>query len=186
MKKLSIIAILIAMLAASFALPSFAEEGCNANTDYLSLGHEQLESEDFAGAMHSANCGLSFDNESYDFYMLRADIYCDMGQTEESVADFSHAIQIRPDSAHAFNYRGWANYLHGDYYAAMSDLNRAIQLDSELAYAFNNRGLVWQAMGYPELAKADFEEAINLGLEEAWAAINLYNVDFEIEKLEQN
>jgi Tfp pilus assembly protein PilF len=182
MKKLSIIALLLTLIAAVFALPVFAQEGCNANLDYLTLGHEQLEVEDFAGALHSANCGLTFDAKSYDFYMLRADVYCDMGNTDESVADFSRAIEIQPDSAHAYNYRGWAHYLHGDFNAAMADVNHAIALDTDLAYAYNNRGLIWQTMGYPELARVDFERAIALDFEQTWAETNLYNVTFEIEK----
>jgi Tfp pilus assembly protein PilF len=186
MKKFSIIAILIAIVVASFALPSFAEEGCDANTDYLTLGHEQLEAEDFAGALHSANCGISFDSESYAFYMLRADVYCDMGMSAESIADFSKAIEINPESAEALNYRGWAYYMDGDMDAAMADLNHAIAIDPTLHYAFNNRGLVWQALGYPEIAKADFEQAIELGMEENWATSNLYNVNFEIEKANQS
>ena len=106
--------------------------------------------------------------------------------SEESVADFSKAIEIRPESAEALNYRGWAYYMLGDMDAAMTDLNHAIALDPTLHYAFNNRGLVWQAMGYPEIAKVDFEQAIELGMEENWAASNLYNVNFEIEKANQS
>ena len=55
MKKYSIVAVLLVLLIASFALPTFAEESCNTSLDYLALGHEQLENEDFGGAMHSAN-----------------------------------------------------------------------------------------------------------------------------------
>lgn len=185
MNKLSIIALLLVLIAAIFALPAFAQEGCSAHLDYLTLGHDQLEEEDFNGALQSANCGLTFDSKSYDFYMLRADIYCDMGNTDESIADFSRAIELRPDSAHAYNYRGWAHYQHGDFNAAMADVNHAIALDQDLAYAYNNRGLIWQSMGFPELARLDYQHAIDLGFEQTWADTNLYNVNFEIEKLNQ-
>ena len=186
MKKLSILAILIALVIASFALPSFAEEGCNANTDYLALGHEQHHAGDYQSALASANCGLSFDRENYLLWMLLAEVYCHTGEFDLSVDAYSHAIEIRPNSGYAYNNRGWANYQHGDMYAAMFDLNHAIELDSEMAYAFNNRGLVWQTLGERENARADFEQAIALGLDEAWAEINLYNVEFEIEKLKQS
>ena len=185
MKKFAVIATLLALIVASFAIPSFAEEGCDPNADYLSIGHEQLESGDFNGALHSANCGLSFDSESYEFFMLRADIYCDMGNAEASIADFSSAIEINP-TAHAYNYRGWAYYMADDLSAAMADYNHAIAIDNELSYAYNNRGLVWQAMGYLELARADYEKAIELGMVENWAETNLYNVNFEIEKLNES
>ena len=186
MKKFSIITLSLILLVTLFALPAFAQDSCVPNVDYLAIGHEQLEAEDFDGALHSVNCGLTFDNKSYDLYMLRADVYCDMGNTEESIADFSRAIEIRPDSAHAYNYRGWAHYQHGDFNAAMADVNHAIALDHELAYAYNNRGLIWQAMGYPELARIDFEHAIDLDFEQTWAETNLYNVNFEIEKLNEH
>jgi Tfp pilus assembly protein PilF len=185
MKKLSIVTILLVVLVAAFALPAFAQDSCNPSLDYLTVGHEQLEVEDFNGALYSANCGLTFNSKSYEFYMLRADIYCHTGNTDASVEDFTRAIELHPNSAHAYNYRGWAHYMHGHFNDAMADVNRAIALDTELAYAYNNRGLIWQAMGFPELARSDFEQAIELGFEQTWADTNLYNVNFEIEHLHQ-
>jgi tetratricopeptide (TPR) repeat protein len=185
MKKFVVITALITILAASFALPAFAEEGCDSNTDYLTLGEEQLENEDFNGALHSANCGLSFGNNLRDFYYLRADVYCDMGNAEASIADFTTVIELNP-TADAYNYRGWAYYMYGDLNAAMNDYNRAIAIDPDLHYAYNNRGLAWQAMGYLELAREDYEKAIELGMVENWAETNLYNVNFEINKLNES
>lgn len=107
MKKFVFIATLLALLTAAFAIPSFAEEGCDPNADYLTIGHEQLENGDFNGALHSANCGISFGNNLRAFYYLRADIYCDMGNAEASIADFTTVIELEP-TADAYNYRGWA------------------------------------------------------------------------------
>jgi len=184
MKKATLVLTLIAMIAATFAFPVFASDTCDPSQDYLTIGREQADNGDFDAALVSANCGLSLDADSYELLMLRAMVYCSTNRIELAIADMTTAIEIRPDSAYAYNARGWANYRLGNLELSLSNLNTAIELDEELAYAYNNRGLVYQAMGEHALAQSDFETAIDLGLVEPWATINLYNLEFEMAKLE--
>ena len=184
MKKFALVLTIITIFVAAFAFPTFASDSCNPDLDYLTIGRDHFDNGDKDAALASVNCGLSIAPDSYALYMLRAMIYCSTNRIELAIADMTTAIEIRPDSAYAYNNRGWANYRLGNLEEALANLNIAIELDEELAYAYNNRGLVYQAMGERQLALADYEMAIELGLVQAWAEINLYNLEFEMARLE--
>ena len=184
MKKVTLICTLILVIIASFALPTFASDNCDPNQDYHTLGRQQFDAGDTDSALNSVNCGLALNPDSYALYMLRAVIYCNTDRIELAIADMTTAIELRPESAYAYNNRGWANYRLGNLEDAMLNLNFAISLDPELAYAYNNRGLVYQTLGFREQALDDYQMAIDLGLEQAWAEINLYNLEFEMARLE--
>lgn len=184
MKKFTLIITIIILTIAAFALPTVASESCDPSQDYRALGRQQFDAGDTDSALNSVNCGLAIAPDNYALYMLRAVIYCNTDRIELAIADMTTAIEIRPDSAYAYNNRGWANYRLGNLDEAMLNLNTALELDSELAYAYNNRGLVNQTLGNPSQALADYQMAIDLGLEQAWAEINLYNLEFEMARLE--
>lgn len=184
MKKFTLMLTVIILAISAFALPTFASENCDAHQDYHALGRQQFDAGDSDSALDTVNCGLALDPDNYALYMLRAVIYCNTDRIELAIEDMTTAIELHPDSAYAYNNRGWSNYRLGNLEEAMSNLNTALELDSELAYAYNNRGLVNQALGNPNLALADYQMAIELGLVQAWAEINLYNLEFELARLE--
>jgi tetratricopeptide (TPR) repeat protein len=64
--------------------------------------------------------------------------------------------------AWAFNDRGFAQYLKGNFDAAFADFEQSIQLDPKNAVAFNNRGLIYLAEGELDRAIADFDQAIRI------------------------
>lgn len=105
------------------------------------------------------------------------------GNMNEALRLAACGVESFPESALAYNNRGWVNYQVGDLEAAMEDFDAAIALDEELAYAYNNRGLVWQQMGERIFAMADFMKAISLDFEQDWAVTNLYNLRFELSKI---
>ena len=84
------------------------------------------------------------------------------GQHDLAIADFTHAIQLKPDYAGAFSNRASAHAARGELDFAILDFNQAIQLKPDDASAFNLRGSAYEAMGQPDLAIADFSRAIQL------------------------
>ncbi|MEM9953695.1 MAG: tetratricopeptide repeat protein [Chloroflexota bacterium] len=183
MKKLTIIVTLVILTITSFALPTFASDGCDATTDHLTLGRELFDVGNHDDALAIVDCGLNLNPDNYALYMLRAVIYCNTDRIELAIEDMTTAIDLRPGSAYAYNNRGWANFRLGNYEESLANLNYALELDGDLAYAYNNRGLVYQMQGDYQLAHSDFQTAIDLGLNEPWAAINLYNLEFELDRL---
>ena len=186
MRKLTIIFGILVLVIAAFAFPTFADNICNADINFKQVGREQLAAGQLDAALATIDCGLSFDNSNYDLWMMRAVVFCHTGNFDAAIENFTQAIEVRPDSTYAYNNRGWAHLRNGNVDAAMADLNYALELNPENPHAYNNRGLAYQTIGEYEAALADFEQAVAIGMVQPWAEINLYNIEFEMSKLNES
>ncbi|MCU0535821.1 MAG: tetratricopeptide repeat protein [Hydrococcus sp. Prado102] len=83
-----------------------------------------------------------------------------------AIEDFNKAIQLDPNQAEAFNYRGTSYFWLKDYQKAMADYNQAIRLDPNLAIAYYNRAYVRLEMGDKQGAIADFRQGATLSKKE--------------------
>lgn len=110
------------------------------------------------------------------FYLQRGESFSDAHQYDRAIADYTMAIQLKPDYAEAYNDRGFAYYLKGDAERAIADYTRAIELRPNYPRAYNNRGVTYMARGYGS-AKAvpDFDRAIALQPDFRYAYINRAN-----------
>jgi tetratricopeptide (TPR) repeat protein len=70
--------------------------------------------------------------------------------------------QVLERLAAAFNNRGVAYRVKGEYDKAIADFNEAIKLRPEFANAFNNRGVAYRNVGDLGRAVADYDQAIRL------------------------
>lgn len=84
------------------------------------------------------------------------------GSVTEAFNVLNRGLTLDPQSGEAWNNRGLAYYLSGDYPRALADLNRAVELRPKYAVAYNNRGQVLQAQGRMEEAFKDFNQSITL------------------------
>lgn len=77
-----------------------------------------------------------------------------------AIAQYTLAIQLNPNDALAYCYRGVAYYRLGDGNSAMADYDRAIEIDPSLAIAYYRRGFLrYLAKDYIG-AIADYNKAI--------------------------
>jgi tetratricopeptide (TPR) repeat protein len=87
----------------------------------------------------------------------------------------SAIIQLGRESprqlATAFNNRGFAHKLKGEYDRALQDYNQAIRLNHNNANAYNNRGMIYKIRGEYDRAIEDYSEAI-------WLSNNDYPAAF--------
>jgi tetratricopeptide (TPR) repeat protein len=82
--------------------------------------------------------------------------------TSQKRLNRDHAIQIAPQRADAYGYRGLAYTQLKEYNRAVADFDRAIQLAPQLAEAYEHRGLVYiELKQYPQ-AKANLAKAAQL------------------------
>ncbi len=85
---------------------------------------------------------------------------------EEAIRDFDKAIEIRPDFAEAYFYRGNSIYnLDGNIKKAIEDYNKAIEIKPDFADAYNNRGNMKSYLGNEKGACYDWIKADKLGRE---------------------
>lgn len=91
---------------------------------------------------------------------------------DRAIDSFSHALEIAPTNANAYDGRGLAKSNKGDNDGAIADLNVAITLDPRSARAFNNRGFAKSRNSDIDGAIADYTEAIRLNGAYTLAYIN--------------
>jgi tetratricopeptide (TPR) repeat protein len=113
---------------------------------------------------------------SAEFYLKLGEDYSGVRDYDRAIADYTTAIELKPDYAEAYNDRGFAYYLKGDFDRAIADYTRAIELRPNYPKAYNNRGVVYMAGGYGEAKSApDFDRAIELKPDFRYAYINRAN-----------
>lgn len=113
---------------------------------------------------------------SAEFYLKRGEDLSGVHQYDRAIADYTTAIQLKPDYAEAYNDRGFAYYLKGDAERAIADYTRAIELRPNYPKAYNSRGVAYMAHGYGAAKTVpDFDRAIALEPDFRYAYINRAN-----------
>jgi tetratricopeptide (TPR) repeat protein len=94
------------------------------------------------------------------------------GDITAAVTNFTAAISLKPDYAHAYSDRGSARLMQHDLDSAIADLDTAIRLDANDAGAFMTRGNAFDEKADFDRAIADYNEAIRLSPNYAAAYFN--------------
>jgi len=77
--------------------------------------------------------------------------------------DYDRAIEINPKFAVAYDGRGTAYAILGNYRKAMEDYDRAIEIDPRFALAYRNRAASYGSLGNKKQEYADLKIAAQLG-----------------------
>lgn len=86
----------------------------------------------------------------------------ELGNYNGAIADYTHAIRLKPDTAGFYALRGLARQQLEQYLDAIADYDKAIRLKPNYAEAYNNRGLAKYHSGQPFAAIVDYDKAIQL------------------------
>jgi len=103
------------------------------------------------------------------------------GDIQGAIADYTQAIDLKPDYSWALNNRGLLkkNYFQ-DYDGALADYDRAIQSDPQYAIAYNNRGnLKKNHLKDYDNALADYDRAIQSNPQSADGYYNRGNLKMD-------
>ena len=88
--------------------------------------------------------------------------YHRLGQDEQAVGAYNHAIEIYALDPNAYIGRGDCRVSLGDHDQALADYNEAIRLGPDYSRAYSSRGKLLEAMGQDAQAEADYDRAIQL------------------------
>lgn len=75
------------------------------------------------------------------------------GRPADAVRHYDHVLHENPTFATAYNDRGWAHVLLGDYAAAEGDFERAVELDPDAEEALANLASLYYNTGHSEAAR---------------------------------
>ncbi|MBF0481529.1 MAG: tetratricopeptide repeat protein [Desulfovibrionaceae bacterium] len=81
---------------------------------------------------------------------------------DQAIADLTKAIEMKPDSAVAYKFRGNAWSGKGNRDQAIADLTKAIQIKPDYRAAYNNTGNIWLESGDFDQAIANYTKAIEV------------------------
>ncbi len=102
--------------------------------------------------------------ENHMAYYLRAGVR-KSDDAEGAIADYTKAINLKPENPNALNNRGNIHSGMGKYQEALLDYNSALKYDSTLTESLNNRGAIKAISGDLKGALADIEKALLLNPE---------------------
>ena len=109
-----------------------------------------------------ATFGQTHHDQTAEAFLAQGDEFFSKGRYNAAIAQYTRAIELKPDYAEADNNRGYAAYSKYDGSDALPDLNLALQLRPHFAHAYNTRGCIHMAGGRTDEAIADFNRAIEL------------------------
>lgn len=98
-----------------------------------------------------------------------------LGSYDDAMAAYNKAIELDPQHAQAYNYRGMVYADLSNFRHAIEDYNKAIELDQKYSVAYSNRGTVYIRLGNFRQAINDFDRAIDFDPEFAAAYLNRGN-----------
>jgi len=140
----------------------------------FALGMDEYVKEDHDQALEYMNSALAaipkdtkVSTNPSDVYFYRGNIYLFNADYKAALADYTHALNLKPQYAIAYNNRGIVHKAIGEYESALADFTLALGLDSELDEAYNNRGTTYCDMGKYESALVDFTRALEIDPEDA-------------------
>lgn len=97
-------------------------------------------------------------------YFDQGDFDYGQGECDNTIANYTHAIELNPNLAEAYNNRAYVNMVKKDYAAALPDLDRALQLRPNYVNALMNRGDIYNyydAINF-ERAVDDYDQVLNI------------------------
>jgi tetratricopeptide (TPR) repeat protein len=108
-------------------------------------------------------------SELVEFYLMRAWAWSDQGEPNQSIQDFSKALEYDPHNTEARKGRGWAHGELEDYKAAIEDFSRAATVKPDDPEAYEGRAWSLEKQGQYDPALADYNTAIQLNPKSAEA-----------------
>jgi tetratricopeptide (TPR) repeat protein len=131
---------------------------------YLGRAEAQLQLRHYAEAARSLGDYLKAGGRPREeIYRARARAYAELGKYREAVADYTLALQAKPDEPALRAARGWAYLACRAYDLALADFDEAVRLDGKNAEVYTGRGFARANCGQCREAIRDAEEALKRG-----------------------
>lgn len=115
-----------------------------------------------------SGCTLVIANPAYPAknragaHLNRGTAWSKKGDLAKAIDDYTHAIELDPRFAVAYENRGAMYFAQKDDERALADFQKAIELDSKDAFAYAGRGRIFERRGDRDAANADYERALSL------------------------
>jgi len=147
--------------------------------NHLELGRNLFQRGKFQKALEplSQACELAPEGmDGVDYWIAKGDCLQALAQHEEALVAYDEALERQPNSAVAWNNRGFTNFSMGRFNEAIRCYDEAMRLAPNYQVAWYNRGYTLQIAGQLNQARRYYERAVELNPDDAIAWNNLGNV----------
>ena len=124
---------------------------------YQSRGEQQRALDDFDTVLK-----LQSDSKDLSLWSSRATAFFKLERFEEALADYSRALEIKPDDAYCISMRGGTYSRLHKFELALSDRTKVIALEPLSNVRYFERATVYRERGEYELALADIEKGFQI------------------------
>jgi tetratricopeptide (TPR) repeat protein len=108
-------------------------------------------------------CGFFSCLSPYQYHLARAAAAISKTNNNEAIIEFTKVIEIAPNDATGYYWRGTCYYDMAQYDLAINDFSKAIKLNQKSPDSeYNYRGLSYSAKGEYDSAISDFTKAIEI------------------------
>lgn len=118
-------------------------------------------------------CSLFAYSQDAETFLRQSKQALEQNKIKEAIAYADSALQIKPNSAEAYNAKGLAHYAFSEYEKALTAYIKAIELAPNYKDAFYNRGVCYYWLSKNDLALTDFRKAIDLDKQDARSYVAL-------------
>lgn len=130
---------------------------------YLFLGITQLRLRDPQGAMVSIKQAIALDPNHVEARTLLGWVESEIhGNFDAAIKEYEKVVELRPDSAEAYNNLGVAEKRKGELDKAADAFNKALERKPEYGAALSNRGWIFAEENKWAEARQDFERALKI------------------------
>jgi tetratricopeptide (TPR) repeat protein len=101
-------------------------------------------------------------NDNEDLFRIQIRSFVDYrNDNDKAIMDYDKAIQLNPNDADAYKYRGLAYFIKGDYDQAIADFTQIVQLKPTDDNACSNRNTAYHNRGITYIYKDKYDLAVN-------------------------
>lgn len=142
-------------LASAAAISAFTRPAILA----YNRGRERWLNRDLIGAVEQLNLALQQDPCLTNAHLLRGQVYLELGQLPQALADFDQATRLAPRRPESYLYRGLLLQLQGDLQGAIAELAEVVRRHPSAPHHLRLANLLRQQGSLPS-ALAHLDEAI--------------------------
>lgn len=149
-------------LVTPVAIAQSAPTSNPATEKIFQQGLDQLEAEDYQGAITAFNQVLQSNPEDVEAYYNRGLAHASLKDYEKAIADYTEVIKRTPNDVEAYYNRALAKIELQDDEGAIADYSMVIQRKPDDADAYYNRGISYAELNQDGRAITDLQKAIEL------------------------
>lgn len=167
-----LIVVVVVLLRAIFPGQDKHTGRIRTEADFVKQSEQQLDRQDYAGAIDSANRAIALASDRAPAYALRAAAYNRLDKKVAAINDIDHARALAPTSAYVSRIRAWIMLEQARNAEALAAADDACRQAPGDPASRNVRAEIHHAMGHAALALADLEASLELYQDQYHVLVN--------------